>query len=133
VEAPKVGSVDPFELLGRFLFEKGEFSRKLNKVWPGAFLPRPNPKKDNRLETSVFRITGLQPAEVDAIGAEVAILRRRSLKGRADVQCHVVTSTTLLLDPDSIPERHANIVGWSGDEAQRLMLATRIAEDSKLR
>lgn len=60
------------------------------------------------METSVFRIDGLPPDDAWALVRDA----KPDLIGRADLLASDVGRTTLRLDCDPPPSRHANIAGW---------------------
>lgn len=71
------------------------------------------PAKDGK--TSIFRIAGLTDSVVLAIGnREVGVNRR--LHGWGVFEARSVVDLGLRLEPDDVPPRHANIVGWPEDK-----------------
>lgn len=122
----QVSSEEP---LSRYLLQSGHFSRQHRRVKPNAFLPEPI-----RLATSVFRTDGLPEAEIWRIGqAYVAGPTGRTLYGRAEVVVSQVEATGLRVNPDNVPERHAEIVGWPQRKDERLALAQELAAVAVLR
>jgi hypothetical protein len=91
------------------------------------------PPPDLRL--SVFRIDGLQLEEIWEIGQrEVidAMCQPKRLHGIADVKVSTVQKNDLEVEPDNIPPRHANIIGWPEEKAQRMLIAQELAAEAKL-
>ena len=100
------------EPLARFLYvRKGHFRIDPPEPTWRAFLPR----KGTR-EVSVFRTIGFMEAEVWDLAA---IHVKSNPKARAVVTPQGVVDSGLEVNPDNIPPRHANIVGWpAGKDAQ---------------
>ena len=91
------------------------------------------PSPDLRL--SVFRIDGLQLEEIWEIGQrEVidAMSQSRELKGIADVKALIVQENDLEIEPDNIPPRHANIIGWPEEKEKQKIIAQELAAEAKL-
>ena len=91
------------EDLARFLTQSSQFNSLMAK--PAAFLPNP---KDQ--ETSVFRhgespIDKLWELGRDAVGD-------RKLYGAALAKAHTIRSSSLSVQSDEPPPRHAVIRGW---------------------
>ena len=85
------------------------------------------------LETSVFRIAGLEDQEIWDIGErDVAQKSNRHLHGRADILADKVLGKGLNVNPDKPPSRHANIMGWPEEESRRMSIAQELAADSQL-
>lgn len=86
------------------------------------------------LETSVFRIAGLEDQEIWDIGErEVAVARsNKHLHGRADILSANVLEKGLNVNPDKPPSRHANIMGWPEEESRRISIAQKLAADAQL-
>lgn len=121
--------VDPGESLGRYLPEESYFSRRDNAVKPRAFMP------PSDLKLSVFRTDGLSEEQIWEIGEKrviQAMSQAKTLYGRADIKVASVLEVNLSVDPDNVPERHANIIGWSADKARRQSLAQELAAESNL-
>ncbi|WP_126457164.1 hypothetical protein [Sulfuriflexus mobilis] len=120
------------EPISRYIFNKRHFRRLKGTVEYGAFLPNP---KNN--ETSVFRVKGLSEDRIWNIGFNhVAKDRIESLKSRADI---LSTDISILSDnvlsvvkETSSHKLHANIVGWPSEDHEQIMLATELANESKL-
>ncbi len=124
--------LSPEELLTRYITTKRHFSRDKHIVKPQAFHPMPNPQT-SILETSVFRVSGVQDQEIWNIGErEVAQKSDRNLHARADILTSKVFEKDLDVNPDDIPPRHAIIIGWPEEESKWRMIAVEIAADAKL-
>ena len=111
------------EPLSRYLPQSGHFSRQQSRVKPRAFLPEPS-----GLTTSVFRTYALSETEIWEI-ADVYMSgpTGRSVHGRADLLVSHVEATGLRVNPDNVPERHADIVGWPQRKDEQLALAQELA------
>jgi len=121
-------TVGPEESLGRYL-QKGYYSSEKNSVKPQAFMPPPN------LHLSVFRIDGLQWEEIWEIGqikVMDAMPKPRELRGIADVKALKVQENGLEIEPDNIPPRHANIIGWPEEKEKQKMIAQGLAAEATL-
>src|SRR5579862_1365239 len=96
-----------FELLSRFIFHSGHFSK--NRPKPSAFLP---PATVSAI--SVFWIDTLAEDEIWKIGRDVAAgPTGRTVLARADFAKDVVASCELAIEIDSAPhQRHVNLCGW---------------------
>lgn len=110
------------EKLSRFLFSKKDFSSENNCVKHRAFMPPQNKK------LSVFRIYDLSESAIWLIGVQVEKNRPSSLKARADITASSIYSCCLKLDPDNIPKRHTNIIGWPSNESEILLKAIHLSE-----
>jgi len=58
------------------------------------------------------------------------------LHGLADIKVSEVQATSLTVDPDNTPPRHASIVGWpegESNKSKRKLLAQELASKAKLR
>ena len=122
-------TVSPTESLGRYLLHRDYYSPARNSVKPQAFMPSPD------LRLSVIRIDGLQLEEIWEIGQrEVidAMSQSRELKGIADVKALKVQENDLGIEPDNIPSRHANIIGWPEEKEKQKIIAQELAAEAKL-
>ena len=121
-------TVSPSELLGRFLTEHNHFARMKNEVKFKAFMP------PHTLRLSVYRINGLKIDEIWSVGKKVilAMTQRKTLYGVADIKAGRVEREELKVEPDKLPCRHANIVGWPDDQARQLSIAQALAAEAKL-
>jgi hypothetical protein len=105
------------ESLSRFLTESGHF--KKDRVLHKAFEPKFDVERQRR-ETSVFRILGLEPDLIWAIGArEIEPNRRKRVLARAEISVEIVEVEGLRVLPDEPPERHAVIVDWPEGDDQK--------------
>jgi hypothetical protein len=57
----------------------------------------------------------------------------KNLHGRADIQALNILETNLQINPDNIPTRHANIVGWPELKEERKSIAQELAAKASLR
>lgn len=81
---------------------------------------------------SVFRLKGLSEQEIWKIGHEIADPLGKTLYGRGDVEAQAVASAELTIDPDNVPERHANIVGWPDEKQKQKLRAMELAKVAAL-
>jgi hypothetical protein len=87
------------------------------------------------LHLSVYRIDGLRLDEIWDIGQNRVIStmpQPRKLYGVADIKVLTVEKEKLKIDPDNVPLRHANIVGWPEDQAAQLSIAQELAAEARL-
>ena len=100
--------------LARYATEKGRFGSD-GGVKPKLFEPNRN------LELSVFRIDGLDRARIREIGVAVAERHpsARRLHGWGEIAASDVANAGLRTAHDDTPPRHANVVGWPEDAAER--------------
>jgi hypothetical protein len=110
------------EPLARYLFSRSHYSPKYGKVKPGAFLPRDG-------ATSVFNVAGLSSVEeIWEIATEFVGRRgNRNLHGHAEIDSGAVLEAGLSLEVDNDPPRHANIVDWPEEKAERKARALKLA------
>ena len=120
--------VKPSEPLGRFLTQSKHFVRTNNEVKFKAFMPPRN------LRLSVYRIYGLKLDEIWGAGQKVilAMPERKTLYGVADIKAGIVEREKLEIEPDKLPCRHANIVGWPENDARQLSITQKLAAEAKL-
>jgi hypothetical protein len=118
--------VEPHENLSRYLFSKNNFSQAKHIVRYTAFMPPP----DKRL--SVFRTLDLPEATVWAIGDDVGRQRNKTLLGRGDIKAVAVHEVGLAIDPNDVPPRHANIIGWPDDDSAIKLTAIELAQRAEL-
>lgn len=121
------GTVEQDERLTRFIFQRNYIDKARARAKPDALLPHGTP-----LQTSVFRTVDLDDEQVWGIGSPIAVERKRVLRARADFLAGAVAATALRLEPDNVPARHANIVGWPEEKAAQLMLASVIVAEANL-
>ena len=120
-------NVPPDEKLTRFIFSKSHFSKKNQTGKFGAFMPPPDSK-----DLSVFRISSISDSEVWRIGVE-GVQGSRTLKARADLLAEVVYENHLTIIPDTVFHKlHANITPFPLDRIARQIIATKLADASKL-
>ncbi len=115
-------SITADELLARFIVVS-EWIRSNQTVKPSAFIP----PKD--LELSVTRHKDLSIQEIWDLGEKVAIVRSKTLHGRADVDAEQVRQKRLEIAPQPLPENpnHAVITGWPPDKPAQISLAQELA------
>lgn len=121
-------TVDPNELLARYVFSQRHIDRQAQRVKADAFMPPPN------LEMSVTRHRDATQAEIWAVGHEVGKKRDRTMYGRGDVLAVNCQSQKLRIDADPLTENpnHASIVGWPvGDKPGQMLIAKEIAAVAK--
>ena len=113
------------EPLAKFLYvRKGHFRIvDLTPTWR-AFLPR----KGTR-ELSVFRTRGLSESAIWEL-AESHV--KSNPKARTEVSPRDVGESGLGVDPDNVPPRHANIVGWPPGKDAQMSHAVELAKRGKL-
>ena len=117
------------ESLARYLTQTNHYNLRTYSVRPRAFDPPPS------LSLSVFRINGLSAQEVWTNGQINVIDRMRQprpLYGIADIKVSEVQATSLTVDPDNNPLRHASIVGWPPDKSEQKLLTQELASKAKL-
>lgn len=108
--------------LARFAVRKGQLTAAAVK----HKLVEPN----RQLELSVFRVHELGDEQVRELGIEV--VRRRPdakrLYGWAEFDEAAVQSVALVLHDDNDPPRHANVIGWPTDPAERKLVQLELAD-----
>lgn len=127
------GSVTEDENLCRYIFNKSEFSIK-NGLKYNVFLP-------NRGETSVFRtyvpkICNLSDKQVWDIGTDhVAVLRKRTLKARADfgAKCVCEHEQLSVMPETSLHYLHANLISWPYDKHEQMKAALILVDNAELK
>jgi hypothetical protein len=120
-----VGRTEP---LGRFLTSSSQFAKTKKRVKPAGMMP------GNDGKTSVFRIGGLTDSAVLRIGRQ-RVEGTRTLHGWGVFEASAVLDVGLRLDPDDVPPRHANIVGWPDEKDANWAIAqelSALASDLKL-
>jgi len=118
------------EVIARYITSKSGYSRQKDIVKPPAFMPPPN------LKLSVFRIDNLSEPDIWKIGIEKVINKMNkptNLHGRADIQALNIFDSNLQIEPDNIPPRHANIIGWPELKEERKSIAQELAAKASLR
>lgn len=120
---PTSTAVHETETLSRFIYSRNHFRASDHAVRYSAFIP----PEDKRL--SVFRISGLQEAEIWGIGEG---LRQQQLQGRADIKAEIAIEIGFGIEADDIPPRHANIIGWPDEASEVKLKAMELAEKAQL-
>lgn len=113
------GSVEPAERIARFIYNHSKLYAQARRAKPAAYLPRNG-------KTSVFRVDGLTEEDVRRLGAMA--LRDPAPLAHAACSASTVYECGLHFDPDNVPERHANIVGWPEAKERQKLLAIKLAE-----
>lgn len=121
----KLGPIQASEPLARFLTSSSHYSA--GRVKQAAFLPPAD------LKLSVFRTGGMCEADIWTLGQKhVERPTGRDLHGRAELAASAVDGCGLDVDPDDRPRRHANLVGWPTDKAERKQIALELAAAARL-
>ena len=91
-------------------------------------------RPDRNFELSVFYIDSLNSQEVQDLGLEVVKLRPDAdeLHGWLEFHQSYVYGIGLSVQRDDNPPRHANIIGWPHDVAQRWLKAQQLSEGATL-
>lgn len=112
--------VAPTEPIARYLTSSGQFAPTKGVIKRSALMPG----KDGK--TSIFRVGGLTSAQIVEIGRrEVGQLR--TLHGWGAVGASAVLEVGLSFEPNDVPPRHANIIGWPNDQEERIERAQDLA------
>jgi hypothetical protein len=117
---------------GRILFD-GHWLKKDKKVKYAAYSPMRNGDK-LRLETSVFKIDGLDSAQIVELGEFVSGTRGKPWFGHAELKVQHIEGESLSVD--STPEYHplhGDIIKWPEDKAEQKEIAIRLAKAANLR
>ncbi len=89
----------------------------------------PVAKHENK--TSSTRIFGMSHVEIWQWAEDnVKSPSIPNIRGRFDFEARVVYDNKLTFDPDNVPERHANIDGWSDNQQANKDKALQIAEET---
>ncbi len=114
----------PGEPLTRYVYSTSHFSISSDRVKAGAFMP------DSKGKTSVFRVSGLLRGY---IRDTLAMTARQDKEAKCAGHFHVrdVLAVKLRLDPNNIPERHANIVSWPSEKEEQKTLAQELASSAE--
>jgi len=117
----------PNEPLARYIYSNRDFGAE--RVKRRAFMPRKKAETD-RLETSIFRVFGLSSEDV----IELSKLARQDKQAKAAAHHRVkhIHESSLELEADNTPERHANIIGWPEEKFEQLDRAEKLASKSSL-
>ena len=116
-------------MLSRYLLSRSLFSPQKKRVKSSAFLPPPD------LKLSVFRVNGLTKKEIWELGEREVVQKQstsKTLYGRADVKASKVWDVNLRIDPNDIPPRHADLIGWPEEKSARKLIALELAEQAAL-
>jgi len=118
-----IPSVDPAEVLARYVLFSGHFRTSDNSVKPNAFIPHPY------ADLSLTRHVAATDAELWAEGQRIAVERTATLYGRADVPANAFTTQGLRTVPDPLPENpnHAVVNEWPKDKPAQKLMAIQIA------
>lgn len=92
-------------------------------------MPMHNDEKQ-RLETSVFRTSGLNRSEVKALSKMAR--KDKGPYAAGHVAAKDITNKKVSLEPDNIPERHASIIGWPATREDQMEIARDLANSSEL-
>lgn len=115
------------EELTRYIFSKSHYRSSDKTVKPNAFMPA------NDGKTSVFLISDISENKIWDLGdREVAQIRQKALKGRADILALNVFQKKLEVDFNNDPPRHANIIGWPEEKSKQISIAQELAADAHL-
>ena len=87
------------------------------------------PSPDSQ-ECSVFGIQNLSDRRIWKLGN--SIIKKKSLKARAEVLSKYVKEVGLTLVKDNNPKRHANIIGWPATKPEQNFYAIKLARKAKL-
>ena len=118
------GAVTPEEPLARFLYSSGWFSRQNSIVKQAAFLP------DRQQRLSVFRSCEMTETALWQLGNQDP--SGRNLHGAGIIIAREVEPTSLRLDPNDVPPRHTNIVGWPAGKDEQKSLALHLSSKARL-
>ena len=110
--------------LARFATQSGHLAASVVK--PKLF----EPNRD--LKLSVFLVEGLVSSEIATIGESVvkAHPQAQRLYGWGEINESEVLTAGLTMDYDDNPTRHANIIDWPQDKAQRLQIQQILASSA---
>ena len=118
------GPVTPEEPLARFLYSSGWFSRQNSIVKQAAFLP------DRQQRLSVFRSCEMTETALWQLGNQDP--SGRNLHGAGIITAGAVEQTSLHLDPNDVPPRHTNVIGWPAGKDEQKSLALQLSSEAKL-
>jgi hypothetical protein len=109
--------VSPEEPIARFLRNSNHMRTALSRPHFTAFLP-----KSENGEISVYRVAGLNSAEIKQIGVVYVQGASSALKGHAVLAAESFFARSLNIIPHPEPHpRHANAMGWETDAKNRVM------------
>lgn len=113
------------EPLTRYIYHrKNRFRVNPPAAKRGAFMPT-----EGNLSLSVFRTQGLGENAIWSIAARHV---KPNPKARADIPVAEVSETGLIVEPDNIPPRHANIAGWPDGKDAQMDRALELARRAEL-
>lgn len=115
------------EPLARFSYSRSDYRTSDGSVKSSLFKPLLN---DGRFELSVFRIVGMSEDQSHSLGTKHGESRPGRYRGHARVTADVVFEKRLKIEPDNIPPRHANVVGWPSKDAM-MLIAQELAESAE--
>jgi hypothetical protein len=110
--------VAPTSAVARFLFS--QHLKKGRKLRPNAFEP------PDDLKMSVCVRDGLSDIDAQQWGVDHASRDGVPPKGFASLHVINLLAERLRVERDDIPPRHANVVGWPSDDAERLNISQAI-------
>jgi len=115
------------EPITRFARHSSQYSQVADRVYHSLFLP------PNSLRLSVFRISDRSKAEVWHVGDTVVGRDRFTPLARADLLASDIRNANLGIEAEPTPHpRHADIVGWPAEKAERIDAAKTLATRAKL-
>ncbi|MBD3287590.1 hypothetical protein GF337_02200 [candidate division KSB1 bacterium] len=118
------------EPLGRFILNKRYIRSSNNTVKLAAFMPARD------LDLSVYRTKGLNEESIWKLAIDNIISKMsepKTLHGRAEITPSIVYSNNLEIDPNNIPQRHANITKWPAENHEQKMIAMNLAQEASLK
>lgn len=115
------------EILSRYLFAESQYRTSDHSIRHTAFMP------PGDLRLSVFRTSGLNEKDVWSIGEDIGQESKRTLHGKGDLIASEVTRVNLNIDPDNVPARHANVVGWPPEKHRQQLIAQKLASVATLK
>ncbi len=121
--------IRPSENLARFVLFSGWIRHADQTIKPDAFIPYPHS------DLSVTRHQNLTEESLWKIGQAIAIARRTTLYGRADLRAATVRQQSLEIEPAPIEgnPNHANIFRWPADKPSQKIIAQQLAAASTYR
>lgn len=102
------------------------------RVKYAAYSPMRN-KEKARLETSIFKIDGLNAEQIAGLGEFVAAERKKPWFGHSELKVMVIEAEKMQVE--STPEYHplhGDIIQWPEDKAEQKEIAIRLAKAAKL-
>jgi hypothetical protein len=129
-ERPLSVEIRDGEEFSRFILNRKHFSAENKRVKANALLPMTN-KATGRLETSTYRVAGLNDQEIWSLGYKNVenAANNRIIKARGQGPFGLVSASGLSCDVNGPPyPRHVDVIGWPQDKDGQLMKATEIAD-----